>query len=384
MSDSKVFHSITDLGEELPGLTRRIEAGLAEKPTGIVGFDGFIDTFIRLEKPSTMAELGPKIAAASGIAASYPAQHLGDKFGGNGPLFASAMHGIHSGAINLTYIGAMGRDGILPIYRDALESKTTKLYSLADPAHSDCLEFDDGKVMLSDLRSCAEITWERLLECVGEETLDQLLSESQFIGAVNWGKLLNVGEIWGNLAARFERLGVPPKTIPFFMDLAEFEQRPRGDIDQLLQLLPAITAQCHTLLSFNLKEAWQMADVFGGEFSGKREPESVAELATFLKAKIDVDRIIIHPNNGAACASDQGTVYLPGPTCQKPLISTGAGDAFGAGCLSGALLGLSDVGILLCGVCASGHFVRSGESPAFKQIVKLIEMWREGSLPERL
>jgi hypothetical protein len=376
MSDLKVFHTINDLGEELSGLIRQIGAGLAERPNGIVGFDGFIDTFIRLEKPSTMAELGPKIAAASGIAASYPVQHLGDKFGGNGPLFASAMHGIHNGQIDLTYIGAMGRDGILPIYRDALESKTTKLYSLADPAHSDCLEFDDGKVMLSDLRSCAEITWERLLECVGEATLDQLLSKSQFIGAVNWGKLLN--------AARLERLGVPPKTIPFFMDLAEFEQRPREDIDQLLRLLPAITAQCHTLLSFNLKEAWQMADVFGGEFSGKRDPESVAELANYLKAKIDVDRIVIHPNDGAACASEQGTVYLPGPTCQKPLISTGAGDAFGAGCLSGALLGLSDAGILLCGVCASGHFVRSGESPAFKQIVQLIEMWCEGSLPERL
>jgi hypothetical protein len=207
MPESKVFHAIADLGDALPKLTRRIRAGSAKNPTGIVGFDGFIDTFIRLEKPSTMEELGPKIAAAAGIAASYPAQHLGDKFGGNGPLFASAMYGLHDGKIDLTYIGAMGRDSILPIFEEALGDKTSKLYSLADPAHSDCLEFDDGKVMLSDLRSCSEITWKRLLECVGEDALDELLKKSQFIGAVNWGKLIHVGEVWKNLAKRLGEIG---------------------------------------------------------------------------------------------------------------------------------------------------------------------------------
>ncbi|NBB78079.1 MAG: hypothetical protein GVY36_01310 [Verrucomicrobia bacterium] len=384
MSDTNVFRTINDLADSLPGQIARIREASGERPGGIVGFDGFIDTFIRLENPSTMAELGPKIEAAAGIAASYPAQHIGDKFGGNGPLFASAMHGIHNGAIDLTYIGAMGRDSILPIYEEALGNKATKLYSLADPAHSDCLEFDDGKVMLSDLRSCAEITWERLLECVGPENLDALLKKGEFIGAVNWGKLIHVGEIWENLAERLAALGVKAKTIPFFMDLAEFEQRPREDVEKLMERLPKITAQCHTLLSFNLKEAWQMGAFFGGDFSGKKDPDSVAELARFLKDNIEVDRIIIHPNDGAACASREQSTYLPGPVCQKPLISTGAGDAFGAGCLSATVRGLDDLGLLLCGVCSSGYYVRTGDYASFEKIAGFIEKWRQGPLPERL
>jgi len=383
-SSTRIVHKLADLKEELPSLTARLREGLPEAPAGLAGFDGFIDTFIRMERPSTMAELGPKIAAAAGIAASYPVQHLGDKFGGNGPLFASALHGVLDGEIDLTYIGAMGRDSILPIYREALGDKTSRLYSLADPAHSDCLEFDDGKVMLSDLRSCAEITWERLLLCVGAEDLDDLLSRSRFIAAVNWGKLVHVGGIWENLAKRLADLGVPAKTVPFFMDLAEFEQRPREDVEGLLDLLPGITEQCHSLLSFNLKEAWQMAEVFDGDFSGKKDADSVAELAAFLKSKIDADRIVIHPNDGAACASASGCVYVPGPLCQKPLISTGAGDNFGAGCLAGALLGLDDAGILLCGVGTSGYFVRTGRSPSFRQIAELLETWSQGALPERL
>ncbi|MGZ0710178.1 hypothetical protein ACWPKO_17760 [Coraliomargarita sp. W4R53] len=381
---TRIFKSIQELSDELPTLTDRIATGSTKKPKGIAGFDGFIDTFIRLEQPSTMAELGPKITAAAGIAASYPAQHNGDKFGGNGPLLASALHGIHDGQIDLTYIGAMGRDSILPIFEEALATKTSRLCSLAEPAHSDCLEFDDGKVMLCDMRSCSEITWERMLQIVGAEQLDELLINSDFIGAVNWGKLPNVGEIWNNISARLKQLGVEKKKLPFFMDLAEFEQRPRKDLERLLLDLPAITEQCHTILSFNLKEAWQMGAYFGGDYSGKKSPEAVADLATFLKARIEVDRIVIHPNDGAACASAAGTVYLPGPVVKTPLISTGAGDNFGAGCLSGTLLGLDDLGILLCGVCSSGYFVRTGESPTFAQIVSLINLWQSGDLPERL
>ena len=379
-----VLRDLGALAAQLPALAGRIRAGLPDIPRGFAGFDGFIDTFIRLENPSTMAELGPRIAAASGIAASYPVQHLGDKFGGNGPLFTAALHGLFAGRIDLTYIGAMGHEAVLPIYREALEAKTSRLYTLADPAHSDCLEFDDGKVMLSDLRSCAEITWDRLLERVGTDALDELLLHSRFIGAVNWGKLLHVGEIWEHLARRLGELGVTPKTVPFFMDLAEFEQRPPEDVENLLQRLPRITAQCHTLLSFNLKEAWQMAAVFGGEFAGRKDPAAVADLAAFLKARIEVDRIIIHPNDGAACASEAGCVYLPGPVVQKPLISTGAGDHFGAGCLAGQLLGLDDLGLLLCGVTTSGYYVRSGRSPSFAQLAELIGQWQAGTLPERL
>jgi hypothetical protein len=383
-SRTRIYKSIQELSSELSPLKERMSAGAPKALTGIAGFDGFIDTFIRMEQPATMAELGPKIAAAAGIAASYSVQHNGDKFGGNGPLLVSALHGIHAGAIDLTYIGAMGRDSILPIFEEALVNKTSRLYSLAEPAHSDCLEFDDGKVMLSDMRSCAEVTWERLLETVGAADLDALLKNCDFIGAVNWGKLPNVGKIWNEIAGRLGALGIEKKKLPFFMDLAEFEQRPKADLERLLADLPAITEQCHTILSFNLKEAWQMGAYFGADYSGQKSPESVAELASDLKARIAADRIVIHPNDGAACASDAGTVYLAGPVVKTPLISTGAGDNFGAGCLSGTLLGLDDLGMLLCGVCCSGYFVRTGESPTFAQICKLIELWQSGDLPERL
>ncbi len=380
-----IYRDIKSLGESIvPEFIDKLSGPVKADLSGICGFDGFIDTFIRMENPAAMAEFGPKVAAAAGIAASYPVKHLGDKFGGNGPLYAAGLNDISEGAVAVTYIGAMGRDAILPIFQEALEDKTKQLYTLAEPAHSDCLEFSDGKIMLGDLRSCGEITLERLLEVVGASAMDELLREADFIAAVNWGKLENVGGIWSYLADRSKALGVTAKSVHCFLDLAEFESRPKADVEDLLQRLPAMSAQFQTMLSFNLKEAWQMGAVFGEDFSGRKDPESVVALATLLRERIDVDRIIIHPNDGAACASERGTVFVPGPYCKDPLISTGAGDNFGAGCLAAALQGLDDAGIVLAGNLASGHYVRSGRSASFGAMRKMLADWQAGTLGERL
>ncbi len=382
---TQILHtSIDSLASELPAIRQALQKGLPAPVSGLCGFDGFIDTFIRLESPASMEAFGPKVTAAAGIATSFPVRHLGDKFGGNGPLFARALHDLNAGSIEVTYIGAVGDKEILPIFDEALSAKMKRVVTLADPAHSDCLEFTDGKIMLGDLSTCADITWERLLERMGENDLNAALETADFISAVNWGKLPHAGDIWLNLAKTLAALGREPKSVPFFMDLAEFEHRPEEDLTRLLDRLPEITEQCHTLLSFNLKEAWQMGAHLGKDLSGQKTPEAVAELAAFLHENIRTDRIIIHPNSGAACASDTGTVYVPGPFCKEPLISTGAGDNFGAGCLTAALLGLDDTATVLLGNCASGYFVRSGKTPDLKGLDHFLELWSGNNLPERL
>jgi hypothetical protein len=379
-----IYRDVHALAPVIADFKKRVAAAEPVRLSGLCGFDGFIDTFLRLQTPASMAEFGPKVAAAAGIAASYPARYLGEKFGGNGPLFAAALNDIHAGEIDVTYVGALGGNEVLPIYQAALNAKTKRLYTLAPPAHTTCLEFTDGKVMLCDMAACELVTWARLLECVGSAALDAQLKAARFIAAVNWGKLPHAGTIWSNLAIRLAELAVPAKEVFFFMDLAEFETRPWADREDLLARMEPITRQCQTLLSFNLKEAWQMGEVFGSHFIGRKDPDSVVALAALLRSHIAVDRVIIHPNDGAACASATGTVYVPGPHCREPLISTGAGDNFGAGCLAAAMKAFDDAGLLLAGNCASGHFVRSGRSASFADMTKLLDVWAAGTLGERL
>lgn len=382
--NTSIYSDVSELSDLVNGIRLATQQSGVPTPSGICGFDGFIDSFIRMESPASMAEFGPKVAEAAGIAASYTVQHNADKFGGNGPLLTAALSDLHRSEIDLHYIGALGDPEVLPIYQAALGSKTKQLYTLAEPAHSDCLEFTDGKVMLCDLRTCSDITWERLVERVGLAAIDEMLKSADFVAAVNWGKLPHVGDIWKELALRHQLLGLPARRLLFFMDLAEFEQRPTEDRQELIQLVAEISAHCRTMLSLNLKEAWQLAESFGGQFRGQKSPEQVAELAGFLRSNIQADRIIIHPNDGAACASEAGVSFVPGPYCREPLISTGAGDNFGAGCITGALMGLDDASTLLLGNCASGYFVRSGRTPSKQQVLEFLDAWQSGCLQERL
>lgn len=379
-----IYETIDDLCALLPPFRERLIHPLPSSLSGTVGFDGFVDTFIRLVKPASMAELGPKIAQAAGIAASYAVKHQGDKFGGNGPLFAAALSDLFQNEVELSYIGGIGDGKPEPIFEEALAGKVSHLYPIAPSAHSDCLEFTDGKIMLGDFDACGEVTLERMLASMGQDVLDRKLREAAFISAVNWGKLPNVGEIWTYVADRSRELGLEKKKGLFFMDLAEFEHREEDDVQELISSLQNITDQFTTLMSFNLKEAWQMGDRFGGEFSGKKDPAAVCELASLLRANLAVDKVIIHPNSGAACADADGCTYVPGPYCEAPLISTGAGDNFGAGCLAASLLGLDNASILLAGNSTSGYFVRSGRTPGLRDLVTFVESWAAGSLPERL
>lgn len=385
MSENDHLHTSLDtLSTSLTQLRERLEKSLPQSMCGVVGFDGFVDTFIRMKNPASMEEFGPKVAAAAGIAASYSVDHQGDKFGGNGPLFAAAFSDLFGGSAAVTYIGGIGAGDVESIFREALAEKCDRLIPIAASAHSDCLEFTDGKIMLGDFDACGDVTLENLLSALGEDGVDELIRDADFISAVNWGKLPHVGEIWSYVAERVGVLGRKPKSIPFFMDLAEFESRSEADVQDLLDRLKKITSHCTTLLSFNLKEAWQLGDRFGGSFGGKKDPESVVELSKLLRANVDVDKIIIHPNSGAACATSEGAVFVPGPYCKDPLISTGAGDNFGAGCLAATLLGCDDTEMLLMGNATSGYFVRSGRTPDADGLNQFLGSWSAGTLPERL
>jgi hypothetical protein len=118
-----IYRDVQSLVPAMAEFKAKTAAPTAGRLSGVCGFDGFIDTVVRLQTPPSMAEFGPKVTTAAGVAASYPVRHLGDKFGGNGPLFAAALNDICSGKIDVTYIGAMGRGEVLPIFQSALGGK---------------------------------------------------------------------------------------------------------------------------------------------------------------------------------------------------------------------------------------------------------------------
>jgi sugar/nucleoside kinase (ribokinase family) len=127
-------------------------------------------------------------------------------------------------------------------------------------------------------------------------------------------------------------------------------------------------------LGLNLKEAQQVFAALGGGTVAETEA-GLREMAARIRAQLGLATVVVHPKESAACATEQSTWWVPGPDCEKPLITTGAGDHFNAGFTTGQLLGLPPEGCLALGVATSGSYVRTAASPTLGDLETFLANW---------
>ena len=168
---------------------------------------------------------------------------------------------------------------------------------------------------------------------------------------------------------------LPPRERLFFFDLADPEKRSASDLAFALQAIARFQAFGRVTLGVNFKEAGQVTAVLGGS----PEPEDergLRSMARQIRQKLGIAVVAIHPTKSAACATKDDTWWVPGPYVEKPLITTGAGDHFNAGFMTGQLLGLGPESCLALGVSTSGSYVRTARSPSLGDLESfLAQSW---------
>ena len=342
----------------------------------VVGLDGFVDEIIEVvdkrhnavsyDRLKTIAEFGKKILSASGQSSNYELVVTQQKLGGNGPIMANALASI---GLTTTYIGNLGYPDLHPVFRE-MASRATVI-SIAEPGHTDALEFFDGKLMLGKLTPTADVNWNNIIQRVGRQRLTNLVKDSHLIGMVSWTHLPYMNDIWERLLSeiivRLPRSGQKM----FFVDLADPEKRAVQDLLAGLRILQQIQEHVPVILGLNLKEAVQVAAALG--LPAYKHPEKEIEpMAAAIRDKLGLGTVVVHPRAAAAAANAEGTAWFAGPFVAQPKISTGAGDHFNAGFVSGQLLGLSLAESLCMGTATSGFYVRTATSPSSGQLVEFI------------
>jgi sugar/nucleoside kinase (ribokinase family) len=345
----------------------------------LIGLDGFVDEIIavvdkridlhRYEAMKTITVFGQKILAAAGQSSNYELLVKQTKLGGNGPIMANALA---SAGLGVTYIGCLGYPTLHPVFADF--AKRAKVLSIAEPGHTDALEFEDGKLMLGKHQSLGDINWDNLLVRVGLDELVKLFSASKLVGMTNWTMLPFMSEIWSKLQT--EVLPKCPKGERiFFIDLADPEKRTREDLAKALKIISGFESSVRVILGMNLSESTQVAGVLGWGTLDNAE-EAIEGTAGRIREKLGISCVVIHPRKGAAAATAKESASFSGPFVQQPKISTGAGDHFNAGFCLGRIIGLSLAESLCAGVGTSGYYVRSAVSPTAGQLAEFV-----GKLP---
>ena len=329
----------------------------------LVGLDGFVDEIIavvdhrysldRYERVETIARMAEKIAAAAGKSSNYELMVTRRKLGGNGPIMANALATL---GMEVAYVGCLGHPEIDPVFADF--ARQAEVISIANPGFTNALEFADGKLMLSKLESLHEVNWANLTARLPVEELIRRIAASSLIGLLNWTELPGLTAIWDALIAEvFPHVPRGHRTL--FIDLVDPEKRSANDIRGALETLTRFQEHVDVVLGLNLKEATQAAGALGLDPPGA----DLARSAAAIRAALGLAGVVIHPREGAAAATPEGTASILGPFVAQPLISTGAGDHFNAGFCLGWVLKLPLDQCLGVGVATSGYYVRTAASP---------------------
>ncbi len=344
----------------------------------IVGLDGFVDKIVapvekrhglgdQFEAVPTIAEMGAKISAAAGKSANIELYPRFEKLGGNGPIMANAMLSL---GMDVRYVGALGKPNLHPVFEEF--AGKTKAVSICEPGITTAMEFKDGKVMLGNTLSLEEIDYSRVIEACGEGEFIDLLSRADLVSIVNWTM---IPKMTAFLVELLEKLlpNLPPRdTRHFFFDLADPAKRSSSDISEVLQVISRFQAHSEVTLGLNYNEGLQVCEVLGLK-SGSKDEESLRSMATEIRRSLEITTVVLHPVESAACATKDGSWWSPGPYCEDPKITTGAGDHFNAGFCSARLSGFSPTASLALATCTSGHYVRTAQSPSTSQVVELLK-----------
>lgn len=366
-----------------------------ERLPALVGFDGFVDSIIQVvdqrhamtpdgySRLRTIEQFAGRTAAAAGRSTNIELVVREDRFGGNGPLMAGGLGRLGAA---VTYIGAVGRADnpreVDPIFQP-FASRCRRVIPVAPPAHTDALEFDDGKLMFGKPQNIQGVTWETLKAQVGADRLRALIEHASLIGVVNWVMMGGVESIWDGLCDEvFPTLGAAAKKKRVFIDLCDPAKRTDEDVARALAKVQRLNSFVPTTLGLNLAEAERVSAVLGldvlqhlGHEANIGRGQAIRYGADAIRDRLAIDCVVVHPREGAAAADAAGrSAWFDGPFVRQPKLSTGAGDHFNSGFALGQLLGapIEECLAMACGT--SGAYVRDAQSP---DAARLIQMLRD-------
>ena len=367
------------LSKTLHGTLNKLKSEVSQH-SGLVGLDGFVDKIqrpVRLQNVGgceyyeTLLDFGKRVQDASDQSAQIELHTTTIKLGGNAPIFSNAL--AHLGIKN-TCLGTFGVPEIHPVFKEIHED--SELITLGNSAETNALEFDDGKLILSELSTFSELDWEQVKSQVNLKRLGEQASKVQLIGLVDWCNLVHASKIWRGI---LEEVVKPySKQSPyFFFDLADPSKKSAQEVSEVIEIINSFSEFGKVTLGLNENETIRLAGLLGVSTSLKHGKESLLSLGRNLFDYMDIDRLLIHPIDGCLSIDSSKEYSLEGRVVKHPVVSTGGGDNFNAGFCFGLLNGFNDLEAMVCAMATSGAYVQNGASPDVNMLIDYLKLWRQ-------
>jgi hypothetical protein len=345
------------------------------KLTCFLGFDGYVDSlyslvqnridskeWLRMESLNTFGELLISISGSSGNIERVLKKRI---FGGFAPNTSRAMNALNA---HTYLIGALGLPKLNKFYE---KQPYEKSYSIAEPGQTLGLEFDDGKIMITDFEPILGIDWQQIISKIPIDKLISLITKSNILGFGHWALIPNLNHIWEHfLSELFPSVTNLEKKL-FFVDIADIRKRKSSDIKDLIQILQRIDTQIPVMLSANDQEASLLSNTLDNvKRINPRKPKfnDYVEGGLNINKEINLSYLVIHSPHFATITTKENHYWITEGYTSKPTYTVSAGDHFHSGVALGLSCKLTPSESILIGNALAAIFIRTGLSPNYNQL----------------
>jgi hypothetical protein len=366
----------------------------------LVGFDGYVDKIQKVVKSKngttsvyydTITQIADHVATLAGVSGQIEIRNLELKLGGNAPIMANSLGAL---GIKNTCIGTMGYPDLNNVFEEM--NPNCEVISIAEPAQTNALEFNDGKIIFSEVSTFEQLTWTYVAAVAGIDNLTRWIYESQVIAFVDWANLNHCTDIWqGILEDIIVNLNPEPsekernpfyfssKNLTkgdsngmrhknFFFDLSDPSKRSKEDILAALAVINRYQPYGRVTLSINENEARKVYTALDGE---NVESSDLQTITAYIFSKITVHQVLVHPTDRSIVCNKNGVFEVKGRLVPEPRILTGGGDNLNAGFCLGLVLDLPIQQTMLLGMATSGAYIANGVSPEIGDLINYLEVW---------
>jgi hypothetical protein len=361
----------------LTELLHYLQSGNLPEARALIGFDGFVDKIKRAVRErtesgpvyfNTIREFSDRILAAAGKSGQVEMDTRLVKAGGNAPILASALGNV---GIKSWCIGSMG----YPKRHDVFSGlhANCETVSILNPGLSDAIEFEDGKLIFSELDVFNSYTWSYIVTTVGRERITQAVSGSSLLAFVDWANLPHATGIWEGMLHDIIK-PLQRKDFIFFFDVCDPSKKTPKQIDEMLDLISAFSPYGRVILGVNENETIRLYAAVRANDPVTTQP-TAAQAADYLYRSLNIDTLVMHPIDRIRVCRQHEAFEFKGHLVTNPKVATGGGDNLNAGFCLGLLAGLTIPQCMLLGMAASGAYVEQGSSPTRTELIAYIERW---------
>jgi len=352
---------------------RELQASI-RPPQAVLGFDGFVDNVRQVVDERTTPEsfepmtelgaLGRRIAASADDRSSITVEWTreGTRTGGHTCHLSRAF--VDLGA-NPVMVGAYG-DPELDVFADEFAAATR--HSFGAPNYTEAVEFDDGKLLITETGATRTLDWETLVDAIGIETLADALDGADLFGIGYWSVIPDLPSVLTGLRESvWPTLADPPETVLLDPgDVRQLSDDVRADGADPIRRFAAIAP---VTLTANRAEMRRLAADFDASAT------SLPACAMAVHDGLSLHRAVVHADDVSAVAGPDGTASVAVPRVEDPAMTTSAGDHFNVGLALGLTCGLSDPAAVCLGNVVAGYFVRNGTPPSEAEIRSFLDRY---------